>query len=213
LNTLVAGADITENEYRSTSAILADIANDPKATISLGELCTRVGDRGFGLIILLFALPKSIPLPLPGISTLTGLPLVFFSAQLCFGRQSIWLPEWLAKREFSTATLRKVINYAHPWLVRIENILSPRLDSIATDKAERITGGLILLFALLLTLPIPLTNFILGISIALLAMAITERNGLLLIVGWLVSLKALYIFIYIIKSYMWLMWQIVHKIS
>lgn len=76
------------SRYRSTSDILHDVVGFHGETITIRDLSAQLGDRGFGLMLLLFALPNTIPLPIPGVSTLTSLPLIFFSAQLCLGKSA-----------------------------------------------------------------------------------------------------------------------------
>jgi hypothetical protein len=69
-------ARASQSQYRSTSAMLADIVRGSSDPISISTLFERLGDRGFGLALLLFAIPNAIPFPIPGISVITGMPLV-----------------------------------------------------------------------------------------------------------------------------------------
>ena len=48
--------------HRKTSDILREIAHEKCVSLSMRELSDRLGNRGFGLILLLFALPNAIPL-------------------------------------------------------------------------------------------------------------------------------------------------------
>lgn len=196
------------SRYRSTSDILHDITCFHGEYITIRDVSAQLGDRGFGIILLLFALPNTIPLPIPGISTVTSLPLIFFAAQLFAGRERIWLPEWLADRHLPLNKLRSLIHKSLPWLVRLERFIKPRLDKITTRKFERLAGGLILALALLIALPIPLGNLPLGIAMAVLALAITERDGIVMITGWLLTILALCFFAALISGYVWILWQL-----
>ena len=202
----------SRSRYRSTSDILNDIMGFHDESITIRDLYAQLGDRGFGLMLLLFALPNSIPLPIPGVSTLTSLPLIFFAAQLCFGRERVWLPIWVADRRIPMARLKPFIHKTLPWLVRLEKLVKPRLDIITTRRFERIAGGLIIVLALLIALPIPLGNLPLGIAMTILALAITERDGFLMITGWLFTIFALCFFAALISGYAWVMWQLVSGI-
>ncbi|MBL0318426.1 MAG: exopolysaccharide biosynthesis protein [Alphaproteobacteria bacterium] len=203
---------VRDSRYRSTSSILHELTWFDGDSISVRDLSAQLGDRGFGLMLLLFALPNTIPLPIPGISTLTGMPLIFFASQLCLGKERIWLPSWLANRQIPMSKLRPLIQKPLPWLVRLEKLIKPRLDKITTRNFERFAGALILLLALLIALPIPLGNLPLGIAMAVLALAITERDGIVMITGWLLTFFALYFFAALITGYAWIIWQLVSSI-
>lgn len=200
------------SRYRSTSSILHELTGFHGDSISVRDLSAQLGDRGFGLMLLLFALPNTIPLPIPGISTLTSMPLIFFACQLCLGKERIWLPDWLAHRQIPMRKLRPLIQKSLPWLVKLEKVVKPKLDKITTRSFERFAGGLILLLAVLIALPIPLGNLPLGIALAVMALAITERDGIVMITGWLLTFFALCYFAALISGYAWIMWQLIGRL-
>lgn len=197
------------HHQRSTSAIFQELANFQGEAILLRDLSERLGDRGFGLMLLLFALPNTIPLPIPGISTITSLPLIFFSAQLCLGKDRLWLPRWLAERQIPMSTLRPLIQKSLPWLIKLEKVVKPRFHKITTRRFERLAGGLMLLLAILIALPVPLGNLPPGIAIVVLALAITEQDGKLMITGWLFTIFALCYFTALVSGYAWMVWRLV----
>ena len=63
--------------------------------IVFGSLLEAVGDRTFGALILVFAIPSAVVGAIPGVSTLLGLPLVLLSVQLSIGS---WLPRAVGAR-------------------------------------------------------------------------------------------------------------------
>src|ERR671918_1891826 len=68
---------------RRTSVLLRDfIKSQTKPWISLGSFRDALGDRGFGVLIFLFALPNLVPVNVPLLSAVLGLPLVLLAAQL-----------------------------------------------------------------------------------------------------------------------------------
>lgn len=200
------------SRYRSTSQILHDITGFHGEHISIQDLYAQLGDRGFGLMFLLFALPNIIPLPMPGVSTLTSLPIIFFSAQLCLGKSRVWIPAWLGQRTIPMATLKPLIHKSYPYLMRLEKMVKPRLDTLTSRRFERIAGGLILLLALLIALPIPFGNLPLALAITVMALAITERDGLMMIIGWLFTIFALCFFVALVSGYVWVIWSLISGI-
>lgn len=167
-------------DNRRTSDILRDImAMEPTGTMSVRELTLMLGDRAFALAILIFALPNSIPLPgIPGFSTVTGLPILFIALQMIAGRDTIWLPDKVADKRFSRQSLTRILQKCLPAVVWVEKFLSPRLSWVCSPLGERITGLAFLVMALILSLPMPGGNFLPGLSMALLALGLLERDGL-----------------------------------
>lgn len=201
----------TKEDHRKTSEILHEIANHDKEYIHIEELLAKLGDRGFGLILLVFALPNAIPFPIPGASALTGIPLLFLATQLALGKQKIWMPNFVAKRAIPMDKLRKIIHIGLKGLAHIEKISKPRLDKLTTCHYERLAGMIIFVLSFLMALPIPLGNFPLGLAITLLALAITEQDGLLMIIGWIASILALLFFFTLVNGYAWLLWEMLSK--
>ncbi|MBF0307243.1 MAG: exopolysaccharide biosynthesis protein, partial [Alphaproteobacteria bacterium] len=57
-----------------TSGILRDLAAGlPGERVTLGEIDAALADRAFGLLMLVFALPNTLP-SLPGMSAVLGMP-------------------------------------------------------------------------------------------------------------------------------------------
>jgi hypothetical protein len=166
----------------SLSEVLTQIANDEsRARISIGDLATALRDRAIGALILVFALPNTIPMP-PGMSSILGAPLLFLTAQLALGR-SPWLPKFIAERSmerkhFAAAVLRVV-----PWLARAERLLRPRLEILARPPFEYVIGVICLLLSIVLFLPIPMGNMPPAVAICLFALAILGRDGLWVLGG------------------------------
>jgi hypothetical protein len=107
--------------------------------------------------------------------------------------------------------LRKIIHIGLKGLAHIEKISKPRLDILTTRHYERLAGMIIFVLAFLMALPIPLGNFPLGVAITVLALAITEQDGLLMIIGWIASVLALLFFFTLINGYAWLLWEMLSK--
>ncbi|MBN8531808.1 MAG: exopolysaccharide biosynthesis protein [Alphaproteobacteria bacterium] len=203
----LSGAAEEHIRHRPTSEVLLEAAGRLPDEMTLREVSECLGDRGLGLTMLLLALCNSIPLPIPGVSTITGIPLMIIAAQLMLGRRHLWLPQWLAQRKVKGTTLRRAIEITSPWLARIERYIRPRMTALCQGKAERACGGLILILALLIALPIPLGNLPAGLAMSMLSLAIVERDGGAMIVGWLMGLFAICFVGMLVGGYGWLIWQ------
>lgn len=165
---------------------LSDIVRslDTKADITVGELADSLGERAFGALMFIFAVPNAIPMP-PGTSAILGLPLVILTWQVMVGRQSLWLPKAIRNRRISRDMLETFVSKVTPVMARLERILKPRLGFVvASDLAERLIGLVAFPLALILFLPIPFGNIPPALSIACLALGLAERDGLAVIIGY-----------------------------
>ncbi len=167
------------------------IADHPEERISLDDLLKGVGHRAFGLLLLLLAIPNSIPLPSPpGLSTLFGLPMAIFAAQLLLGHQAPWLPAFLRRKTLPRDDLLRLLDRANPYLAKVERRLKSRHHRFVGPPAERVAGLVILIMAIILCAPIIFGNFLPAFAVLLMALAILARDGLMMVAGWGTSIFA-----------------------
>jgi hypothetical protein len=168
-------------ERRRTSDLLIDLAaRHPGPRISLGEVVDALGERGFGVFVLLLALPNMVPGPaMPGFSAAFAIPLSFLAAQLAGGRDEPRLPRWLLRRSMTIAGFRQLVTYAAPPMRRIERWLRPREGL----PQPRFLGLALLVLTLALAMPIPFANIPPAMVLALIALGIIEKDGFAVGVG------------------------------
>ena len=168
---------------------LSDIVRsmDTSQDTTIGELADSLGERAFGALMFIFAMPNVIPTP-PGTSAILGLPLVILTWQVLMGRQTLWLPDVVRKRRISKEMLHTFVTKVTPMMAKLERVLKPRLGFIvASDLAERLIGLVAFPLALILFLPIPFGNIPPALAIACLALGLAERDGLAVIAGYVFS--------------------------
>lgn len=180
--------------YRKSSEILLTLVEDPEKgeKFTFGSIIKRLGQRAFGIALLLFSLPSTLPFSMiPGFSALFSIPIIIFAIQMIFARKALWLPRFIADREIPHAKLAKVIKITVPYLQKIEHLLKPRWGFMVTRVTESIVGVFILLLALMLMLPIPFSNFIYSIIIVVFSLGIVEKDGLVITIGVVLGSVAL----------------------
>ncbi len=169
---------------RRTSQLLRDfVASETGPRISLGALRDALDDRGFGVLLFVFAFPNLLPHNIPLVSAVLGLPLVLLAAQLSYGRHKPWFPSWLAERSFPRLGFTAIVMHALPYLERAERLLKPRLTGLLSWTGERLIGIAIFVLAIALTLPIPFGNFLPAFAIAIIGLALVEKDGVAVLVG------------------------------
>lgn len=171
-----------------TSVILERLMHEaPPGTVSLGWLVDRLGPRSFGLVLLLLGLLAL----LPGIAIAAGVLLAIPASQMLRGHAAPVFPERLARRGLPTRRLAALIRRAVPALRRMERVMRPRFPT-PFQATKRMVGALMLLLgALLLATPVPLSNIPYGIAIILLAFAYLEEDGIALCIALGLAVLAL----------------------
>lgn len=165
-----------------TSDILLGLAlNFPRERVLLRDIGELLGNRSFGFLLLIFALPNTLPLGIPGLSTLTGIPLALVALQMTFGLPRPYLPKWLAERSLPREDFRRLIERAVPWLQKLERVMKPRWLALTGIRGERALGTFCLILAVVLTLPIPFGNLLPAIGVALMALGLIEKDGVLIV--------------------------------
>lgn len=174
-----------------TRAILdALLDGDHEQTLTFRDLLAGLGRRAFGMLLFVSALPAFIPIPIGG--ALSGPLTVLIAAQLLIGLRRPWLPAFLASRGPKRQTLARFERIVDPWLGRLEHLVRPRLTVLLDHRlATAFTGLLLLLLGVLLSLPIPFTNYLFGTLVVVFALALLERDGALMLVAWGLGLTAL----------------------
>lgn len=175
----------------STSGLLAAVAAGPgDQDVTFDELLERFRRRAFGVMILVATLPAFLPLP-AGAGAISGPLVALFGAQMLCGLAHPWVPARWARRGIRRERFIAFSTRMRPWLQRIERLVRPRWEILFDRLPGAIASGLLLLLlGLLLSLPIPLTNYPLGLLILAFAVALIERDGVLLAICWGLGLAA-----------------------
>ncbi|MFN3700290.1 MAG: exopolysaccharide biosynthesis protein [Alphaproteobacteria bacterium] len=175
---------------RSISELFeTEFLNKTQDTLSFREILESVHERGFGFILLLIALPMALPIPVPpGVNILMASPLILLTAQQAIGRKTIWLPQRALNRSISREKFEKMLRACLPWIKRMERIIRPRFGIITQGLFSNLIGICGFVMALSVLIPIPLTNTVPSLGIALMAVGVIMRDGLAVIAGAMIGL-------------------------
>ena len=174
-----------------TSELLDEVANGGRQDdVHIDELLDHFGQRSFGVLLMIAIVPALLPVPV-GVGTISGPLVSLIGLQLLLVRPHPWLPRRLRRRGLARARFRRFIDRLRPLLRRFEKVSRPRLKALTTHPAaSTVTGLLLILLGILLSLPIPLTNYPFGLLILAYALALIERDGALLLVVWSIGAGA-----------------------
>ena len=154
---------------------------------ALGDIVDRLDERAFGLLLLLLALP-CVPPFVYVLPQIVALPMLALAGQMAAGRQSPWFPEAIRSRRFQLREFSKVLDFSEKYVRWFEKIARPRLPAVTGRSGARIAGALMIIPAVSVLAPFPGTNTVPGIGIAISALGLIQRDGLLVILGLIVGL-------------------------
>lgn len=184
---------------RRLSDLFAQLARDADREVSIGQISQALGKRSFAPLLVLFAAFNLLPLP-PGASAVLGLPLVIIAGQMVGGSRTAWLPSFLMNRSVSAEQFRTAIGWLLPRLVRLERLIRPRYWPFWRRQGDRIVGVMALVLAIIVTLPIPLGNWLPAFSTALLGLALSERDGILLAIAGAVGVASMAVVVAVLSA-------------
>ncbi len=155
--------------------------------LTVARLAERVGDRGFGLLLLVLSLPSALPLPAPGYSVPFGLLLLALAVQMLLGRSYPRLPQRLQRQALSPRLADHLLSGAAWFFRRLEWVIRPRMRWVGGRPGRVLMGALVAAMAMLMVIPIPLTNTFPAMVIFLIGIGLTEEDGLFLVGACLVG--------------------------
>ncbi len=108
--------------------------------------------------------------------------------QMIIGRPAPTFPRWIAARQLPTRRLGTVVQRAITTLGYLEKMVYPRWPTPPGTTRRVIGFTVMLLSARLILTPIPLSNILPALVIALISLAYAEEDGLVLAIGLLIGL-------------------------
>lgn len=180
-------------EFKDTSKPLSEtlrglIDGIEGETVTLRELMDAVGEQGLLLICALASLPFLIPVSIPGVSTVFGAAIILVGIAIFLNRLP-WLPKKILDRRLETAKLVPALEKGVVIVSRIDRLLKPRMSGLtASGTMNRVNalgitaGGVLLMFPLGL---VPFSNTLPAVAILLLATGMIQRDGLVVLAGYL----------------------------
>jgi hypothetical protein len=179
---------------RRISGILVALADGAEGErVSFGEMVDAFAARAYGPLIVLFAAPNVLPVALPGISAVLGVPLILLTVQLAIGMRRPWLPGVLRRRSLAREDFARLVARIAPRLQRIERMIRPRLLPVTGAVGKRIIGVAGVLLAVLVFLPVPFGNSVPGLALVLMAVGLLGRDGLAVMAGAMVGVLGLFV--------------------
>ncbi len=170
-----------EDLSTATSDLLRRFAGTGEA-VSIGQLVEALGERSFGVLLVVLALPVAIP-ALYGIPQIVSVPMLLLAGQIALGRTTLWLPQSVLHREIKADTFNTLVKRTVPLLGWLEMITKPRLSFLTHGIMAQFAGLLMCVYCISIMIPLPGTNTVPGIGVGIAALGLIERDGILTFIG------------------------------
>lgn len=167
-----------------------------KGELSLAELVELLGHRSHHLMILFLVLPFLQPIPLVGLSTPLGLIICVASILHYFGKPP-WVPRRYHCLKIPPKLLAKTVDVGKRLWQAFDLIMRRRWLVCLEGRGFRLMNLLMvasLAFLLALPLPIPFSNTIPAIGIAIHSVAQLREDGVAVVFGYSLWLGTLAFF-------------------
>lgn len=181
---------MVEKSENYTSNFIKRISKQiPSAGLSLKEFIELIGEEGILLVCLILVAPFLIPISIPGSSLPFGLAIILLNISTLLGGRYL-LPGRVMQYKISQKTMIRILDGMKTVLSGLERFLKPRLHFITDHPSIEYLNSIIIIlcaFWLMLPLPIPLTDFLPAYSILFLLLGSLERDGILILAGYVLA--------------------------
>ncbi len=175
---------------------LADVIDDIERQtrdlerVSVRNVLDAFQGRLFGPLLIIPALVLVTPLGgIPGMPILVSLLLLLIAGQRVAGKRRPWIPDRLGSRNISRDRLEGGLSRARPWAARLDRVIGPRLRVLVDGPMPHVIAVLVVLLAA--SMPViglvPFAVAAPGAAVLLLGLALTAKDGLLALLGYLIA--------------------------
>jgi hypothetical protein len=193
----VTGIRFRNPEVRMSAALAAAQAAVRDPAVTLRDLLGLLGEQGLLVFCGVLAAPFLLPITVPGMSTILGLPMLLIGFAIMASRLP-WLPERLLNRSLPAETVRGILQKVRGWSERFEHLVRPRLLGLTGGRLiNGVNGALVILAVVLLMAPLPFVPFVNSLpalAVVLLCFGMAERDGVVISLGYVMTLvSAIYV--------------------
>ncbi|NDV49306.1 MULTISPECIES: exopolysaccharide biosynthesis protein [unclassified Salipiger] len=149
-------------------------------SIKVENIVETLGEKSFAALMLAFSLISTSPASaIPGVTAVVAGIVFILSIQMIFGREHVWLPQFITGRNLSSEKICKGIGWIRRPVELIERLLRPRLTFLC--HRPWLLVPLLLTLGLTLLMPfmeiIPTSGSIASAAIALFSAGLLTRDG------------------------------------
>ncbi len=153
--------------------------------MTIGAMQQLLKGRGFMLLLVVLVAPFAVlPIAPPGLTIPVGVATIVIGVRLSLG-MSPWLPKRVLDRNVGNF-MKKLLTKMVPVMRRLEKWFQERWTFLLWPGFTNLIGVSLAWCAILLMMPPPMVNPLPAAAIILLAIGFMLRDGLLLVLGYVV---------------------------
>ena len=176
----IAAEPATSTASQWLTALRSSIAEAD--AVSVGHMAAAAQGRIHGLLLIVLALPETVPMI--GFSLVLATPIAAVALSLLIYGPMQPLPERIRARSVPVHAFDRALTAALPWIRRLERVTHPRWP--AMGERSRPFGAIALMAAVIMAIPMPGANWLAGVCVVLTGLGLLQRDGLLLLVAFMI---------------------------
>ena len=146
--------------------------------VVLGVVMERAGDRGYGFLLILLAIPAFIPVLPPGTSGVLGFLIAIVALQMLLGIRQPWVPARWRQWQIPPKTVELLQTRGVALLRKVEKISHPRGRRFARNSILlRISALIVIALAVVLSSPMPFMNTLPAFGILFIGIGLANHDS------------------------------------
>ena len=176
----------TQSSEQCLSEIFARALDaNADGVVVLGEVLDKAGDRGYGFLLILLAIPAFIPILPPGTSGVLGALMSIVALQMLVGLKQPWFPKRWRNKVLSPKVVQAIQTRGVAMLRKIERVSHPRGRRFTRNGLIlRLSALVVIALALVLSSPMPFMNTLPALGVLLIGVGLANHDLYFLSAGW-----------------------------
>ena len=184
----MVGTRTQSSEPRLSEIFARTLDANADGVVVLGEVLDKAGDRGYGFLLILLAIPAFIPILPPGTSGVLGALMSIVALQMLFGLKQPWFPKRWRNKVLSPKVVEALQTRGVAMLRKIERVSHPRGRRFTRNGLIlRLSALVVIALALVLSSPMPFMNTLPALGVLLIGVGLANHDIYFLSAGWLIG--------------------------
>ncbi len=168
-----------QQRSRTSDVLLAMADQAREGPITLRSMTDRLGDRTFGVMLVMISAFNVIPI----ISMVAGPLVSVLGIQMFLGMNRARLPAAILDRELPPERVEAALRAMEPRVRAIERYVRPRWHFTEAPVVDRLNGLIIAVLGLVIAIPLPFTNIGPALVVIVMGLGLLERDGLVQVIA------------------------------
>jgi len=185
----VVGTHTHPSEPRLSEIFARMLDANADGVVVLGEVLDKAGDRGYGFLLILLAIPAFIPILPPGTSGVLGALMSIVALQMLFGLKQPWFPKRWRNKVLSPKVVQALQTRGVAILRQIERVSHPRGRRFTRNGLIlRLSALVVIGLALVLSSPMPFMNTLPALGVLFIGVGLANHDIYFLSAGWAIGI-------------------------